>query len=107
MSDSDDDTRALQLARLEVKVDSILEQLREDRETFKERFSDHEVRLRRIEEIGDPKKVLTNVEDRLGGLEKRMTKAERWIHAIPVGVVIAFIVAVGALISYVNGITPS
>jgi len=106
MSDSDDDTRALQLARLEVKVDSILEQLREDRETMKERFADHEIRLRRLEEIGDPKKVLQNLETRLGDLDKHAAKTDRWIHALPVGTVIAFVIAVGGLVSYVNGITP-
>jgi hypothetical protein len=84
MSDSDDDTRALQLARLEVKVDSILEQLREDRETMKERF----------------------VENRLGDLDKHAAKTDRWIHALPVGTVIGFVIAVGGLVSYVNGITP-
>lgn len=106
MSDSDDDTRALQLARLEVKVDSILEQLREDRETMKERFSDHEFRLRRLEEIGDPKQVLKRIENRLDDLEDHSAKTDRWIHALPVGTVIAFVIAVGGLISYVNGITP-
>lgn len=99
MSGSDMDERALQIARLEVKVDTILEHLKEDRETMKERFSDHEERLRKLETRKD---VAPKVED----LEKRVVKTERWVHAIPVVVVIGFIVAVGGLLGYVNTLTP-
>lgn len=105
MTHTEDDS-GIQLARLEVKLDSVLEELRRDRESFKMVYADHEERIRRFEVLGDPQKVLADVNKRLDAHDDHARKVDRWIHSIPVGTAIAFIVAVGSLISYIQGVTP-
>ena len=91
------DTR---IVRLEVKVDTIIAMIQEDRDRYKMSILDHEQRLREVERAGDIKAKLTRH-------EQRLTNAERWIHALPVGLVITFVVAVGGLVSYVGGLPPT
>lgn len=105
MGNSEDEA-AVQLARLEVKLDSVLEELRREREATRSVYTDHEERLRRFETLGDPQKVLLDIHQRLEMHELHARKVDRWIHSIPVGTAIAFVIAVGGLISYVHGITP-
>lgn len=88
------------LVRLEVKIESLIQMILEDRERDKTAILDHETRIREIERAGD-------IETKLSNLNSRMTNAERWVHALPVGLVITFVIAVGGLVSYVGGITPS
>lgn len=88
------------LVRLEVKMDAIIQMIQEDRERDRMSLLDHENRLREIERAGDIKQKLIDQNRRLGSVE-------RWVHALPVGLVITFVVAVGGLVSYVGGITPT
>lgn len=88
------------VVRVEVKLDTIIQMMQEDRERDRTALLDHETRLREIERAGD-------IAERLVGHDKRLSTAERWIHALPVGLVITFVVAVGGLVSYVGGLPPS
>lgn len=88
------------VVRVEVKIDTVIQMMQEDRERDRVALLDHETRLRELERAGD-------IAAKLAGHEQRLSTAERWIHALPVGLVITFIVAVGGLVSYVGGLPSS
>lgn len=88
------------VVRVEVKLDTIIQMMQEDRERDRMALLDHETRIREIERAGD-------IFAKLNSHEQRLSTTERWVHALPVGLVITFIVAVGGLVSYVGGLPTS
>jgi vacuolar-type H+-ATPase subunit I/STV1 len=101
---TDHEGTEVSIARLEVqvesmnaKIDSVIQLLRDEQERSKTAIGDHESRIREIEKAGDIRSALESH-------DKRLDSAERWIHSVPVGLVITLIVAIGGLVSYVGGL---
>lgn len=100
MSAGSNDDLHERVVRVEVKLDSLIQMMIEDRERDRVALLDHETRLREVERAGDIAKKLSDH-------DRRLTTTERWVHALPVGLVITFVVAVGGLVSYVGGLPSS